>query len=172
MRDEHFATVFFGIIAVIIMFVVPVCLVGYNRRLSAETEANEIVKTFVENCRSTAYFTENDFQGLQTKLDALGCRWDVDVYHYSEKYEPNGAGGFYVWEEVHDSTDIAQALFPIGATTNSVSTYTMKYGDKIEVRAVSKSEFMGVNLVSLFVGGLENRIIVDKTEQIDNNRDF
>lgn len=169
MKDEHFATVFFGIIAILIMFVVPVVLVGYNRRLSAETKANEIIEEFIDDCRATAYFTENGYEDLQTKLDALGCRWDVSIYHYSTQYEADANGKVYTYEVVYDTKEIGDKLYE--DMNVGVAKYEMKYGDKIEVKAVSKTEFMGVNFASLFVGGLENRIIIDLAEQIDNNAD-
>lgn len=154
---------FFGILAILILFIVPICLSGYNKRISAETQANEIIEEFIDNCRASAYFTENDYNNLYKHLEDLGCRWNIDVYHYSKQYASDG-----MFEEIHDSNDIGEYFYTNGI--GNVARYNMKLGDKIEVRAVSKSEFMGVNLVKIFVP-MESRIFIDMSEKIDNNID-
>lgn len=166
MRDEPYSKLFFGAMAIIFMFVFPIMIMGYSRRISAETRANSLVEEFLENARSTAYFTENDYEMLYNDLYSLGVNWDLEILHYSQRLVLNAEGNFESRDMVYTTSDI---LSTFDNSPEPIVTWELKKGDKLEVRADSKSEFMGLSIFKLFAPSFKDFIHIQDCTLIDNN---
>lgn len=152
---DYIGEVFVGIFCIIIMFLAPLFLIQDRMQKSAETKGNQLIETFVDDCRATGYFTDRQYENLITELGLLGLKWDVDINHYSQVFVPNGMGGIEVVEYVYDRNDIATELY--SDLTEDISRYEMKQGDSIEVVATADIMF--------------GSIYVQCGERIDNNID-
>lgn len=150
------------LVALIVMFIVPVMWQGYEMDKLTQKNVESITEEFCETISSRGYIDRQSINDYQRRLDANGSLYRITLVHSQEIYEPEYVGGVFTGNVISGmeesyTAEIYEAIEAKGA-------YIMDIGDTIKVIAEPSSLSLGQKFMKVIFRNTNSRFAsVSKT---------
>lgn len=145
--QETFMYVFIIIVALGLMFTIPLIIVSNNQDDITQTAVQSLVAEFVNKEATKGKITLDDYNEFTEKLYATGNTYSVELEHKIMTTNPNkGAedkNGENLYYSVYNSTIIAGDN---GINNNSTGEYLMKKGDYLICTVKNTNKTLGAQV--------------------------
>ena len=122
-----------GIIAVILLTIVPLRYLGAAEKGSAESHIQSALDGFVSECQDSGRITEDDYSRLRREISASGAVFDFEMSVGTSYYGMDDAGNTVTTRTFIYTGDIVDELADSGV-------YELNDGDTLTVKLTARTQ--------------------------------
>lgn len=137
-----------GVFGVLLLFFLPILCISLKKDNTSQAYIDNAVVEFVDNARATGQITDEAYEKMCSKIDAIQPFCDVQISHSSKYAVGDGNGGYEVCYFDYQKQDILDTIY---TSSGENETYYLKNGDFLQVTVVNTQPTLATKLYRLIL---------------------